>query len=64
MTDEACVMSSEVLSALITLFAQGLNTEIVRYERLDEITPENLSPSPYPYIEMGMVMIRKKGAPG
>jgi hypothetical protein len=39
MTDEACVMSSEVLSALITLFAQGLNTEIVRYERLDEITP-------------------------
>jgi hypothetical protein len=47
MTDEACVMSSEVLSALITLFAQGLNTEIVRYERLDEITPRKTYHHPH-----------------
>ena len=36
MTNEACVMSSEVLSALITLFAQSLSVEIVRYGRLDQ----------------------------
>jgi hypothetical protein len=50
------------LSALLTLFAQILGVEIGRCERLDEITSTNLSsPSPYPYIEVGM-MIRGKGA--
>jgi hypothetical protein len=41
-----------MLSALIALFAQSLSAEMVKYERLDEVIPTNLS-SPFQSLYRG-----------